>query len=125
MPGNFSFVTQAPRLDPEDGLEVLPCPFCGSTNLEMMAYPDGVANGRKALLHCKTCNGSGPTELVTDFDLEAKNRIAAAWNKASERRVEEHELEYLRGEVASLRQQLAEAAENFKVAMEALGGTGW
>ena len=121
MPGNFIVPTMpSPAL--EGGIEVLPCPFCQSLNVEMMAYPDIGSLGKKALIHCKDCDGSGPTVLIDDNTLKSKNAVAEAWNKGSLGAAgwSIEEIEHLRDEVVSLRQQLAEAAENFKIAMEAL-----
>ncbi|HMX41270.1 MAG TPA: hypothetical protein PKD78_13115, partial [Saprospiraceae bacterium] len=88
----------------------------------MMAYPDIGSLGKKALIHCKDCDGSGPTVLIDDNSLKSKNAVAEAWNKGSLGAAgwSIEEIEHLRDEVVSLRQQLAEAAENFKIAMEAL-----
>lgn len=113
---------QTPSVNAEGGVEVLPCTFCLSTNLEMMSYPATDMFGHKALIHCKDCNGSGPTVSVTDLNLQQKDAVVEAWNKASRESERSAEIDYLRAEVSSLRQQLATAAQDFKEAMEILMG---
>ena len=52
-----------------DAPELLPCPFCGATNIEpdYMNTPFG--------LECKSCGASGPPDSYQDPD-----EAAAAWN---------------------------------------------
>ena len=130
MPGSFSIINTpyVPTVSQDDEVildrEVIlePCPFCQSLNVEMMVYPDTRSLGRKALIHCKDCDGSGPVVLIYDTSLKSKNAVVEAWNKSAQGAAgwSIEEIEHLRDEVVSLRQQLAEAAENFKIAMEAL-----
>ena len=62
-----------------NGYEILPCPFCGSTNVTMK-------DDFQPYIMCKDCHAMGPTEklnkneTLTQLD---KEEVIEAWNKAN------------------------------------------
>ena len=51
--------------------ELLPCPFCGGTNLEFHLYPGGCPDG---FIQCSDCTTCGPESEATH------EAAAASWN---------------------------------------------
>ncbi|THD06160.1 Lar family restriction alleviation protein [Rhodanobacter lindaniclasticus] len=53
--------------------DLLPCPFCGSTHVEL------VCSGSAWFVRCNECDANGST--VTDGDEMDSEKAVAIWNK--------------------------------------------
>jgi Lar family restriction alleviation protein len=60
-----------------EGIELRPCPFCGSGNMELCEETSDV---ERAYVFCSSCHAQGPDMNRDVARSEYKNAAARAWN---------------------------------------------
>lgn len=61
---------------------LLPCPFCGGADLELVVIDNPDREGLPATWACAGCGARGPWDYISDERCTAK--IDALWNKRIE-----------------------------------------
>ena len=62
-------------------IELKPCPFCGSDNLELVHGDGDERVAESAWVDCDSCKAEGPFKLVYPLDADQSARLAVdAWN---------------------------------------------
>lgn len=68
-------------------VELLPCPFCGGEDLEVMTNNEMNKRygGIRAVVMCNTCRAQGAIAETKGFESEAKIGAINLWNRRSKR----------------------------------------